>query len=74
VDYLVVATALAEMRRFDDAVAAAEDCLFRARDNEDGHLVREVQRRLDLFRGGRGIFDEGDAPPAAQVESESTPQ
>ncbi len=73
VDYMVLATALAETGRFDEAVATAEDCLTRARDNEDGMLVREIQRRLDLFRAGRGFFDEDEDPPVAQIESESTP-
>ena len=73
VDFMVLATALAETGHFDEAVAAGEDCLLRARENEDSRLVREIQRRLDLFRAGRGIFDNREDPPTATTESKSTP-
>lgn len=59
VDCMVVATALAETGRFDEAAATAEDCLIQARDNEDDRLVEELRRRLARFRGRRGIFEEG---------------
>ena len=45
-----LATAYAEVGRFDDAVAAAEEALAIARRTNQQELVSEISQRLELFR------------------------
>jgi tetratricopeptide (TPR) repeat protein len=47
---LLLATALAEAGRFEEAVAAAEDALDMAKAADDRGRIREITWRLELFR------------------------
>jgi Flp pilus assembly protein TadD len=50
---LVLASALAEMGRFEESIAVAEEAVALANEEEDHRLVSELQHRLELFRLGK---------------------
>ena len=48
-----LASALAEMGRFEESIAVTEEAVALANEEEDHRLVSELQHRLELFRLGK---------------------